>query len=335
MDYGDLFTRAWNLTWRHKWLYLLGFLAALGSAGGSGGSSNAGLNYTVPANTLSALPTTGDPLALFERFWTLYGPAIVAFGILALVLAIVLWLVRLTAQAGLIGAAATLDAGGQITFWQALTQGFGKLGRMIGLSVVLFGPFVLVALFAAAWFGSQFVTLIGGLLYESLDPVQLADAGRRLSVFGTAAFCLTCLLIPLLLFVNLLFPFAQRSAVLEDQGVFGSIGRGWAVIRDHLGTVLILALFLVVIGIVVGILVALIIAPIAALLLLPAILDFVSGELTGLNVAVLIGVGLLLGLLAALLYGVFLAFRSTAVTLAYRELSQTGKKREQVAGAAA
>ena len=40
MDYGRVLTRAWEITWRWKILWILGFLAALGSGSGGGGSSS-------------------------------------------------------------------------------------------------------------------------------------------------------------------------------------------------------------------------------------------------------------------------------------------------------
>ncbi|MGD8904906.1 MAG: hypothetical protein PVI67_15190, partial [Anaerolineae bacterium] len=45
MDYGKILTRAWEITWRWKILWILGFLAALGSGGG-GGSSSGSSSYS-------------------------------------------------------------------------------------------------------------------------------------------------------------------------------------------------------------------------------------------------------------------------------------------------
>jgi hypothetical protein len=51
----------------------------------------------------------------------------------------------LTAQAGLIESAARLDAGEEATFGQAISWGISKLGRMVGINLLLYGPFVIIA----------------------------------------------------------------------------------------------------------------------------------------------------------------------------------------------
>ena len=38
MDYGEIITRAWTITWNNKFLWILGFLVALTSAGSNGNS---------------------------------------------------------------------------------------------------------------------------------------------------------------------------------------------------------------------------------------------------------------------------------------------------------
>ena len=38
MDYGEIITRAWNITWKNKFLWVLGFLAALTSIGSNSNS---------------------------------------------------------------------------------------------------------------------------------------------------------------------------------------------------------------------------------------------------------------------------------------------------------
>jgi len=40
MDYGKLFTRAWDIIWKYKFLILLGVLVALSGSGGSGGNQS-------------------------------------------------------------------------------------------------------------------------------------------------------------------------------------------------------------------------------------------------------------------------------------------------------
>ena len=44
MDYGNLLKRSWDIVWHNKFMFILGFLAALGS-GGSNPSSRANGNF--------------------------------------------------------------------------------------------------------------------------------------------------------------------------------------------------------------------------------------------------------------------------------------------------
>ena len=52
MDYAGVLKRAWEITWRWKVLWILGFLASLGSGGGGGGGG--------PSYTTNGGPA-GDP----------------------------------------------------------------------------------------------------------------------------------------------------------------------------------------------------------------------------------------------------------------------------------
>ena len=50
MDYGNLLKRSWDIVWHNKFLFILGFLAALGSGGSSPNGNNA--NYTFDASDM-------------------------------------------------------------------------------------------------------------------------------------------------------------------------------------------------------------------------------------------------------------------------------------------
>ena len=68
MDYGKLFRRGWEIVWQNKYLFILGFLAALG--GGGGGNSGSNFNYNVPggndfpADAVEEMTQFGDNTAV-------------------------------------------------------------------------------------------------------------------------------------------------------------------------------------------------------------------------------------------------------------------------------
>jgi len=310
MDFGQLLQDAWQIVWKHKFLLVLGFLAALGS--GTTSSSNFSYNF----GTDEFSPQFVDQLDLF---WAAFAPLVMGLICLGIFLAILFWLIRLTAQAGLISAADRISGGEKVSLGQALGAGIGKLGRMIGIYLMLYGPFILLAIVLVI----LSILLIGAAVgYElsnaadALEPV-LASIGIVIACVAL----LFCLLIPLLAVVTIILPFAQRAAVLEDMGVTASLGRAWWVIKNNLGEVAILVLLMVAMGIGFGIVVSIIMLPLMALLFVPTVVGIVAdGTLGASNIAAVVCGGLALGILGAFLNALWTTYRSTTMTLAYRQL---------------
>lgn len=317
MDYGQLLRDAWNVVWYNKFLLILGFLAALGTGVSS---SNNNISYRVNAGEIP--PGFGGRVDLFLAH---FAPLLIGLMCLALFIGIAFWLIRLTAQAGLISAADRLERGEKVTLGQALRGGLGKLGRMIGIYLILYGPFLLLALVMVVLVLALVGTAIG---FEFADMGQ--ELGPLLASLGIGVACvvlLLCAMLPLLAVVTIFLPFAQRAAVLEDMSVTDSLRRAWWVMRNNPADVIILVLLFLVIGIVYGVAVGIVLVPLMALLFVPSVIELVAGGTLGIgNVLALIIGGLALGLLAALLNAFWTSYRSTAMTLAYRRLVQKSPK---------
>lgn len=313
MDYGKILKDAWQVVWNNKFLLILGFLAALGSAS-SGGGSNFSYNFSgeeVPPGFAGQL----------DVFLAAFAPLVVGLICVGIFLAVLFWLIRLAAQAGLISAADRLSAGEKVTLGEALGAGLGKLGRMIGIYLLLYGPFLLLGIIL----GGLALVLAGtaiGFEFANLS----AEAEPILASMGIVIACvalLLCALIPLLLVVTIVLPFAQRAAVMEDLGVTASLGRAWWVMKNNPAEVIILVLLFVAMGIAYGIIVAVVMVPLMALLFVPMIIGLVvDGSLGFGNVLALLCGGLALGILGAFLNALWTTYRSTAMTLAYRQLLQ-------------
>ncbi|MCA9969121.1 MAG: hypothetical protein KC425_02845 [Anaerolineales bacterium] len=315
MDFGNLFSRAWQIVWRNKFLFVLGFLASLGSNGGSNSSSIRG-----DASSFDVPPGTMDTA---EQFFAQYGGLLLAGACVLMMLGIVLWLLRLTAQGGLISAADRIDRGEQVSFGEAFAAGASKLGRLIGVNLLMYGPFLLLGLLAFGVFGLT----VGTAVLQELSGGSAAEEILTAFLGFFACFgLLACLLVPLWLLVSLIYPFAQRGVVLGERGVVDAIRHGWQIVRANAGDVLILAVIFVILGIVVGFAAFIIILPLGLLLFVPAIVGLASGGSIGVGeVVYLLGSGICVGLLAAAVNSILVAFRSTAVTLAYREFLARGK----------
>ena len=322
MDYGNLLKRSWNIVWNNKFMFVLGFLAALGS-GGSGGGGNSNFNFSNSGSNDLNLPP--EFAANIERYWAQFAGVVVALVCFFIILGIVFWLLSLVGQTGLISAASRIDSGETVTLGEAFGEGTAKLGKMVGLNLVLYGPFLLFGLIV---FG-VFAALLGPAVAAefsgtggNFDAVAGAIGGFTIC-FGILA----CLIVPLSILVNIIYPFAQRGLILQDQGIMESIRHGWKVIRENVGDVLLLIILFLVIGVAFGIVAAIVLIPLALLIFLPNILTMVnSGTLEMANIIFLIGGGICLGLLGAAINSIMIAFRSTTVTLAYHEfINKTGK----------
>jgi len=129
--------------------------------------------------------------------------------------------------------------------------------------------------------------------------------------------------------VNILYPFAQRAAVLEDMGVVASIGRGWQVIKENLSEVIVLLLIFLLLGLLVGVVTLAVFLPLAALSFAPTAIRLISGGTFEVMDIVLASGGLLcMMLIGAAINAIFVSFRSSAFTLAYGEF--TGKQPKNV-----
>ncbi|MEJ2750574.1 MAG: hypothetical protein P8183_22115 [Anaerolineae bacterium] len=326
MDFGNLLKRSWDIVWNNKFLFVLGFLAALGSGGmNNNGGGRGNFNYNIGPNDVPS-----EMLDQIQRFWVQYGALVIGLICLGVVVAVVLWLVRLVAQAGLISSVDRIEAGEKVTFSEAFSAGVGKLGRMVGVNVVMYGPFTLFGLLAAA----AGLATAGAAIGSAVNGASQADIEAMFSgmgIFWVCIGCIGCLIVPLLIFVTAIYPFAQRGAVLQDLSVIDSIRHGWHVVKANAGDVVLLIVLFIVLGIVFGVATFIVLIPFALVSLGPGIASLVisGGSFDAGNILLLAGGGICIGLVGAAIKSIIVAFRSTAVTLAYQEF--TSKKEIQPA----
>ncbi|MCI0394505.1 MAG: hypothetical protein L0332_19845 [Chloroflexi bacterium] len=300
MDYGEILARGWRITWENKYLWLLGFLAALGSVNGGGNGYRT-----------SAQRSDADLERLFADSALLLG-----IGCLALFIGLAVWLVGLIARGGLISAAARLDDGEKMTLGEAFGAGTAVLGRLVGVSLLLYGPFVLFTLLGiGALFALGGAAFVAGLAGESSEALA---AGGGLFILCLVSF--VCLLIPVAILVGFIYPFAMRGAVLQGLGPVAAISHGWQVLRGNVGEILLLALLFFVISLIYGFAIVIVLFPLTFLLFAPALASGFNGASLGTVEVALLAVGTLcLGIVAALLSSILTTWQSTSFTLAYKQ----------------
>ncbi len=309
MNYLDTIKRGFAHTWNNKFMWALGFLAALGS-----GLSFSNSNYNMNSGDSAALGQWMTP----ERMAAL-SAGLVAFGCIAFIVGIILWLVSLSAYGGMIVGVTQMEQGsGKPTFRSAFGAGWRRVGRLVGMTIVLYAVPIIIGIVLTI----GFIAVAGGAAFMASGMDDPSGIMAGLGGLALVFVCLLCLLIPFLILLSLIYPFAFRGIMLRDLGVMDSIRHGWKTVREHLGEIILLALAFFLIGIIVIIVAAAILVPVALLVGVPfvALMDSNATVLQG----ILAVLGVVISLIViALVSAISTAWQSSTFTLAY--LEWTGK----------
>ncbi len=304
MDFGEVLRRSWEITWKNKALWLLGILASCSGGGGGGGSSGGqagggyrGYNFEsgefpelqrlldrMPPETLTAIALGVACLALF-------------IGLLAVVLGAL-------GQAGLIAGFDLADAGHPVTLAEAFRRGLQSFWKILAIQIIV--GVVLIVVGLAAAFGAGVFTI---------------------GTLGIGLICLApllCLLIPLLFLVGVYVMLTQVAVVVEDLSLLDAFQRGWGIFRAHMGSVLVMALILILGGGLVGLILA---APFL-FIAFPVMLVLLAGDQGQISSGLLVGGLCFVGLLPVviLLNGILQTFITGAWTLTFRRLAAIPKE---------
>jgi hypothetical protein len=303
-------------------MILLGFLAALGSGLGSNGNN---INYQMDGSEFQNMPFIATPFASTDLAEILPVIGAMAAGALcfAIILGIALWVLRLTAEAGMIDAASRLDAGQKSTFGEAMRAGWSKIWNMIALDLLVFGAVFLTIMFfiflVVLTAGGSAAAFAGGA--SSGEDFWAPLAGLGIGLIGLIC-CMVCGLIILFILIGVITTFTRRAIVLEDRGVVEAIKRAWEIIRANLGEVIILLILFFALSIIVGLVTAAVALPIGALAVAPSAARLFAGEaLSALDVILMVIGGLALIVIIAAIRSIYTAFESSAYTLAFQEFS--------------
>ena len=231
-NFGEVLTRAWQIIWKHKVLWIFGILAGCGrgGGGGSGGGQVSG---------------SGDqPFPQLEQFfqqigqWIENNPWIVAVLVLLVILLVLLSIFLGTiGRIGLIRGTHQAEVGAEhLNFGALFSESMPYFWRVFGLSLLIF----LIALIV-------FIPLaLGGALFSVITA-------------GIGAICLLpliCLLIPLLWAFSVVIEQANVAIVLENLSIGDGFRKGWEVVRANVGPVLVLTLIIFIGSGIVGFIIA-------------------------------------------------------------------------------
>ncbi|HQV95680.1 MAG TPA: hypothetical protein PLF41_14555, partial [Anaerolineales bacterium] len=222
-NFGDVLTRAWQIVWKHKILWVFGILASCGRGGGSfnsntGGGGNGGGGDQPP----------NIPPQMLRWFQTIE-QNLTTIIIVLVALFCILWIVTVFLSAigkiGLIRGTAQADSGAEkLVFGELFSGSVPYFWRMFGLSLILGLPAFIVGIVIA-------VVVVGGLVASGGgDTAILGMLGMMPIMIG----CL-CLLVPVMFVLGMIFRQAENAVVLEEMGVLPAITRGWEVFKANLG----------------------------------------------------------------------------------------------------
>jgi hypothetical protein len=356
MEYGTLVREAWSITWRYRFLWLLGLLAGggsvmvpTGSAGGGGGSSS-GSSSANPSWLGSAVDAAGVGVSAWAsaNVLLLASLAGVAIGILLGFIAI-----SFIAKGGMAQATAELATGHTSSFGSAWQAGVHLFWRYVRLWALLIGAALLVMLaiglvFAVAVAASRVSQspLVGFALVMVADAALVAtfvslvlDMTRTNPTapwkIGLAATLFALPIFPALIVVGLslsiVLAFAQRAIAIENLGPVDAIRYGWQLMRTHIAESVFTWLINAALALVSGL--ATLAAGLGALLavsVVGALLFAAVGFSTPLFAYIGLG-GVLLVFGALTLVGITNTFFWSYWTLVYLRLSGRAKPMETIA----
>lgn len=296
MDYIKILKRAMEITWRHKALWLFGFLLAFFSGGGGGNLSRT-LQYRMrPGESLPLGLTLGIILFLASLAFVFVLAGIVLTNI---------------SRGALIGMVHEVEEAEHTNISSGWHIGWSRFLPLIGIDLLT---------------GIPLLILVVVLISLGLSPLVLLFFQKRaLTILGVALTVLFMLLIIGLLIIagaalGLWRDFAYRHCVVERKGVLDSLRGAYQVVRQNLRHAGVIWLLLFGIDLLVGF----VMVPIALIALgmaaAPAGILYATTE----SVALAVVSGILIAIPAILLLtfvaGIYQVFRSATWTLTYLAL---------------
>ncbi len=298
MDFGNVLTRAWEIIWKHKVLWIFGILAGCSNAGGGGGGGGANSRVTTDSGNLPP-----ELQSFFNQFqnipdWLIVLTVLVAI-LVILVLVVLAVFLGTIGRVGLIRGTQQAEGGAEsLSFGELFSGSTPYFWRVFGLNL-----------------------LVGlAIAFIGIAIAIIAVVGT-IATLGIGLICLLpllCVLVPVAWFVNVIIEQANIAIVLEDLKILDALQRGWQVVRENLGTMIVMALILAAIGLVGGLVAGL---PVA-LIVIPAAIGAAIGRQEAMGTIIFAAVCFIAYLPVLLvLSGILRSYTETAWTLTFMRLT--------------
>jgi membrane-anchored glycerophosphoryl diester phosphodiesterase (GDPDase) len=300
MNYGDLLSEAFRLTWRNRYLWFFGFFIA-----GGGGSFNFPANFGGEEVRNPFGPVAG-PLQWISDNLVLFLTVVISVIVLLVLVFLVLSIISQGALAESIAALHREETRG---FGSAFRAGTANFWRVLGLKVLFF----LIAL------GLLLVIFLPVVL-GALAAFSLTDStGLRVLAFVLGVLFVFVALVVVFLPFAIVNQFGLRELVVSRRRITESIAGGFRLFRRNIGRSLLVWLIQLAVMLGLGIAVLVVLVILGAILLGPAIALFATDHATAGVVAGVVG-GVLFLVPVFVISGAIGAFNHAYWTLAYLRL---------------
>lgn len=310
MNHFDLLKRAFQISWRHRALWLFGFILAICGGGGGGGG-----NFNMPGGNFDKL---GDLPNMPDIDSSIIFAVLVGVFVLIILLVLVGVVAQVVARTALIGMVKQIQTTHTVTISEGWRWGWSRRSWRLFLLNLLIGiPLAILTIF---------------LILLALSPLLLLFVGERASsIVAIILTVLAVLFVLLILFIvgiviTPLRELAWRRTVLDEQGVIASLRDAFGLIKQRFKDVAIVWLLMLGIGIGWAMIALLVVLPISLIVAIfiggiPAGLVYlisrsvIGAALTGIPLALLA-----LVVVSGLATGFYLIYQSAVWTLAYLEV---------------
>ncbi len=312
-NFGEVLTRAWQIIWKHKVLWIFGILASCGRGGGGNSGSGGKNNFNGSSPNL--------PPQVMQWFQWIQ-EHLTQFIVITVALLCIIWMLAAFLSAigkiGLIRGTSQAEGGAKsLIFGQLFSESTPYFWRIFGLSLILGLP---ILIFVG-------VLAVGGLVL-GISAMSGSGAATGLGALTMVPLMLgcVCLLVPVIFVVGMILRQSERAIVLEELGVMPAISRGWEIFRANLGPIILMTIILAVIGFVVGLVIAI---PIL-IIVIPAMIAFFAGGAQSTIPLIFMAVCFCLYLpVLLLLNGILTAYSESAWTLTFLRLTHKPDAGEQ------
>ena len=286
MEIGEVLSRAWQVIWKHKILWIFGILSSCSSA-------NWGPNLRSEFNQ----PLPPRYQYYFHQIPNWQIALLVGIAILVILLIIILAIFLGTiGRIGMIRGTVQADQGeARLSFGELFRGSLPYFWRVFLLNLLVGLAFAIIVIF-----------------FTIILAVSIIGIPCLIPFF--------CLLAPIAVAVGVVVEQASIAIVVENLDILNGLRRGWDVVRQNLGAIIAMAVILIVGGMIAGWIIGL---PVIAILA-PALIGAFSGAQRVMQGGlVLAGLCLVFYIpVAIVLYGILQGYIRSAWTLTYLRLTR-------------